>query len=136
MHENRPPGAQLLFDCGIIYSDDPLLCDHTTHTPPPAPYPQLKALSKRTDELSLATQQPLPLRLGPTPPSAARNTMSTTSDPYTNTILASYSPDGTAVTDYGVTAWDMAKVYLSPDAYHHGFDIDVDLKYAKYLTHP
>jgi hypothetical protein len=30
----------------------------------------------------------------------------------------------------------MAQVYLSPDAYHNGFDIDVDLKYAKYLTHP
>ena len=26
MHEGLPPAAQLLFDCGIIHNDDPLLC--------------------------------------------------------------------------------------------------------------
>ncbi len=103
MHKNRPPAAQLLFDCGIIYDDNPLLCDSMiTHTPPPAPYPQpqLNVLTTSTDKLSQATQQPLPLRLGPTPPSAAHNAISTTSDPYTETILASYGPDGNAVTNY------------------------------------
>ena len=108
-----------------------------THTPPPAPYPQpqLNALTTSTEELSQAVQQPLSLQLGPTPPSAARNTIST-SDHYMDNILGSCGPDGNAVTDYGITAWDMAQVYLSPDANHRGFDIDVDLKYAKYLTHP
>ena len=59
-----------------------------------------------------------------------------TIDPYTDIILASYGPDGNSVTGYSITARDMVQVYLSPDAYHNGFDIEVDLKYAKYLTHP
>ena len=105
MHESRPPAAQLFFDCGMIYDDNPLQCESMdTHTPPPAPYPQLNAITTTTEELSQATQQPLPLRLGPTPPSAASNTMTTTIDPYIDTILASYGPNGNAVTNYGITA--------------------------------
>ena len=121
MHENRTPAAQLSFDCGIIYYDNPLLCDSMiTHKPPPAPYPQpqLNTLTTSTDKLSQAIQQPLPLQLGPTPPSAAHNATSNTNDPYMDTILASYSPDGTAVTNYGITVRDMGQVHLSPDAYH------------------
>jgi hypothetical protein len=30
----------------------------------------------------------------------------------------------------------MAQVYVSPHAYHNGFEVNVDLKYAKYLDHP
>ena len=30
----------------------------------------------------------------------------------------------------------MAQVYISSHAYHNGFEVDVDLKYAKYLDHP
>ena len=90
MHENRPPAAQLLFDCGIIYDNDPLLCESMiTHTPPPAPYPQpqLNVLNTSTEELSQAIQQPLPLRLGPTPPSAALNAIFPTKDPYADSYL-------------------------------------------------
>jgi hypothetical protein len=137
MHEGHPPAAQLLFDCGIIHYDDTLLCDSIdTHTLPPAPYPQLNAITTKTDVLSQAIQQPLPLRLGPAPSSAVSNTTTPTIDPYTAPILASYGPNGNAVTNYSITARDMAQVYLSTDAYHNGFDIEVDLKYAKYLTHP
>ena len=139
MQQSRPPAAQLLYDCGIIYDEDgPSSGDsnETNQLPQHAPYPQLYSTTAPSINITPAIQQPLPLRLGPTPQPAFDKPTIPTIDPFADTVLASFNTDGQAVTDYRITARDMAQVYVSPHAYHNGFEVDVDLKYAKYLNHP
>ena len=139
MQQSRPPAAQLLYDCGIVYGDNvPSSADSTNinQHPQHAPYPHLHSTTVPSINITPAIQQPLPLRLGPTPQPALDKPTTPTIDPFADTVLASFNPDGQAVTDYRITARDFAQVYVSPHAYHNGFEVDVDLKYAKYLNHP
>ena len=99
-------------------------------------HPQLNSTAAPSINTTLAIQQPLPLRLGPTPHQALDKPTTPLEDPFADTVLASFNKDGQAVTDYRITARDMAQVYVSPQAYHNGFEVDVDLKYAIYLDHP
>ena len=129
MQQSRLPAAQLLYDCGIVYNEDgPSNGDanETNQRPQHAPYPQLQSTTAPSINITPAIQQPLPLRLGPTPQPAFDKPTTPTIDPYADTVLASYNTDGQqAVTDYRITARDMAQ-----------FEVNVDLKYAKYLNHP
>jgi hypothetical protein len=137
MQESRPPAAQLLYDCGIIYDNElPQHNPDDTNQPPIAPYPLLQSIHAPTRAPSHAVNQPLPLRLGPTPQSATNTPTTPIKDPYAETVLASHDKDGQAVVDYNITTRDMAQVYLSPHAYHNGFEVEVDLRYAKFLNHP
>ena len=138
MQQARPPAAQLLFDCGIVYDEDVPSSDsnNSIQHPQHAPYPQLHSTKAPAINITPAIQQPLPLRLGPTPQPALDKPTTPMNDPFADTVLASFNKDGQAVTDYRITSRDMAQVYVSPHAYHNGFEVDVDLKYAKYLNHP
>jgi len=99
-----------------------------------AAYPSLPSLEKKLPKLPFfATSHPLPLRLTETPPSvAARAASIATVDPYLGTTLQTFGKDGQAVEDYHITRRDWAQIYVSPHAYHDGFDIELNLlRYKK-----
>lgn len=131
LQSSRPPAAQLLYDLGLVEVDDSEENESSTAAPlPPASYPPDITRSKCPEKsINGAIQLPLPFRLGPTPNSVgARAAKTSHLDPYADTVLATKSPDGTAVSNYGISRRDLAQVYISQHPYNASFEEQVNLK--------
>jgi hypothetical protein len=130
LQDDRPPAAQLLYQLGL--EDDP---DFSTCPPDGpfkvAPYPPSSPLFP--PDTSTAWMHNLPLRLSPAPHNATLHSI-TSRSPHAGTCIAPLD-DTTTSLSYGVSANDVAQIYLSPTPYNDAFEEELDLRKFYFKLH-
>jgi hypothetical protein len=130
LQDNRPPAAQLLDQLGL--EDDPGF----STCPPDGPfevalYPPASPLSP--PDTSSARMHNLPLRLSPAPLNATLHSIASRS-PHAGTCIAPHN-DTTTSLSYGVSATDVAQIYMSPTPYNDAFEEELDLRKINFTLH-
>ncbi len=75
----------------------------------------------------------LPLRLSPAPLNATLHSIASRS-PYAGTCIAPHN-DTTTSLSYGVSATDVAQIYMSPTPYNDAFEEELDLRKFNFTLH-
>lgn len=141
LQASRPPAAQLLYDMGLEFDDDahdatpnalPVSDDVVLETIPQAefnttpypPFPEAKdhALYKAPPSCLIS---PLPLRETAVPRHRTAAAARVSLNP-TPTIPLNNAAD--IATEFMISPWDIANIYMSPDPYHEFFEEEVDIR--------
>jgi hypothetical protein len=125
LQDDRPPAAQLLYQLGL--EDDVSF----TTCPPDGPfvvayYPPISILA--LPDTSLARMCHLPFRLSPAPYRTDAGINSITRSPHLGTCIAPITNNTTTSLSCGVSAADVAQIYMSPTPYNDAFEELMDLR--------
>jgi hypothetical protein len=126
LQDARPPAAELLYQLGL--EDD----SSFTTCPPNGPFaiahsPPLADPTLAYPDTALTRMHHLPVRLSPEPHCSEAAIHSITRSPHLGTSIAPLANDTTTLLLYGVSAANVAQIYMSLTPYNDAFEEELDL---------